>query len=42
MIKIVFDKLHKKYNFGIDAERTKQINGILVKEYLNEYNGLAA
>lgn len=42
MIKIVFDELHKKHELGLDAERTKQINGLLVKEYLNEYNGIAA
>ena len=42
MIKIVFDELHKKHNLGLNAERTKQINGLIVKEYLNEYNGIAA
>ena len=42
MIKIVFDELHKKHELGLDAERTKQINGLIVKEYLNEYNGIAA
>ncbi|MGC6432344.1 MAG: type I restriction endonuclease subunit R [Jejuia sp.] len=42
MIKIVFDELHKKHNLGLNAERTKQINGLIVKEYLNEYNGKAA
>ena len=42
MIKIVFDELHKKHELGLDAERTKQINSLIVKEYLNEYNGIAA
>ncbi len=42
MIKIVFDELHKKHELGLDAERTKHINGLIVKEYLNEYNGIAA
>ena len=42
MIKIVFDELHKKHELGLNAERTKQINGLIVKEYLNEYNGIAA
>lgn len=42
MIKIVFDELHKKHNLGLNAERTKHINGLIVKEYLNEYNGKAA
>ena len=42
MIKIVFDELHKKHELELDAERTKQINGLIVKEYLNEYNGIAA
>jgi len=42
MIKIVFDELHKKHELGLDAERTKQINRLIVKEYLNEYNGIAA
>jgi len=42
IIKIVFDELHKKHELGLNAERTKQINGLIVKEYLNEYNGIAA
>ena len=42
MIKIVFDELHKKHELELDAERTKQINSLIVKEYLNEYNGIAA
>ena len=42
MIKIVFNELHKKHELELDAERTKQINGLIVKEYLNEYNGIAA
>jgi type I restriction enzyme R subunit len=42
MIKIVFNELHKKHNLGLNAERTKKINGLIVKEYLNEYNGKAA
>ena len=42
MIKIVFDELHKKHELGLNAERIKQINSLLVKEYLNEYNGIAA
>ncbi len=42
MIKIVFDELHKKHDLELDAERTKKINGLIVKEYLNEYNGIAA
>ena len=42
MIKIVFNELHKKHELELDAERTKQINSLIVKEYLNEYNGIAA
>ena len=41
MIKIVFDELNK-HELELDAERTKQINSLIVKEYLNEYNGVAA
>ena len=41
MIKIVFDELNK-HELELDAERTKQINSLIVKEYLNEYNGIAA
>ena len=41
MIKIVFDELNK-HELGVDTKRTKQINSLIVKEYLNEYNGIAA
>ena len=41
MIKIVFDELNK-HELELDAKRTKQINSLIVKEYLNEYNGIAA
>ncbi len=42
MQRIVIDQLHNKYQLGLNPEKTKRINGLLVKEYLNEYHGRVA
>ena len=42
MQKIVYDELHKKHNLGLNPEKIKRINGLLVKEYMNEYHGRVA
>jgi type I restriction enzyme R subunit len=42
MMKIVVNKLHKEHQLGLNPEKTKRINGLLVKEYLNEYHGRVA
>lgn len=39
MMRIVVNKLHKEHQLGLNPERTKRINNLLVKEYLNEYHG---
>lgn len=39
MKRIVFNQLHKKHHLDLDAEKTRRINGLLVKEYMNEYHG---
>lgn len=42
MMKIVVSKLHNEHQLGLNPEKTKRINGLLVKEYLNEYHGRVA
>jgi type I restriction enzyme R subunit len=42
MMKIVIKQLHTEHNLGLNPERTKRINGLLVKEYMNEYHGRVA
>jgi len=42
MMKIVINELHKKHHLGLNPEKTKRINGLLVKEYMNEYHGRVA
>ncbi|MFY0627007.1 MAG: type I restriction endonuclease subunit R [Reichenbachiella sp.] len=42
MMKIVVSKLHKEHQLGLNPEKTKRINGLLVKEYMNEYHGRVA
>ena len=41
MMKIVISELHKKHDLKLDTKRRK-INGLLVKEYMNEYHGRVA
>lgn len=42
MMKIVISELHKKHDLKLDPEKTRRINGLLVKEYMNEYHGKVA
>lgn len=42
MMKIVVNQLHNKHQLGLDPEKTRRINGLLVKEYMNEYHGRVA
>ena len=42
MMKIVISELHKKHDLRLDPEKTRRINGLLVKEYMNEYHGRVA
>ena len=42
MLKIVINELHTKHDLKLDPERVKRINGLLTKEYLNEYHGRVA
>lgn len=42
MMKIVINKLHKEHNLGLNPDKVKKINTLLVKEYMNEYRGRVA
>src|SRR5690606_9556804 len=42
MMKIVINQLHKKHHLDLNPEKTRRINGLLVKEYMNEYHGRVA
>lgn len=42
MMKIVVNELHKKHHLGLNPEKTRRINGLLVKEYMDEYHGRVA
>lgn len=42
MLKIVVNELHKKHDLKLNPEKTRRINKLLVKEYLNEYHGRVA
>jgi len=42
MTKAIIDKLHKEHQLGLNPEKTKRINGLLVKEYINERQGRLA
>lgn len=42
MMKIVVSELHKKHDLKLDPEKIRRINGLLVKEYMNEYHGKVA
>jgi type I restriction enzyme R subunit len=39
LIKLVIEQFRKKSNIPLNAENSKYINNLLVKEYMNEYNG---
>lgn len=42
MMRLVIDQLKNKNNIALDATTTKRVNAILVKEYMNEFNGRIA
>jgi type I restriction enzyme R subunit len=42
LIKLVIEQFRKKNNIPLNAENSKYINNLLVKEYMNEYNGRMA
>lgn len=42
LIKQVIEQFETKYNIPLTAEETRYINKLVVREYLNEYNGRAA
>jgi type I restriction enzyme R subunit len=42
MMKLVIKQLHTEHHLGLDPEKTKRINSLLVKEYMNEYHGRVA
>jgi type I restriction enzyme R subunit len=42
MEKIVIEQLMKKHHLQLNATQTKNINSIMVKEYINEFHGSVA
>lgn len=42
MMRLVIDQFKNKQNIPIDAAATKRINGMIVKEYMNEFYGRVA
>jgi type I restriction enzyme, R subunit len=42
MVKMVIEQLKNKHNLPLDAEQAKLINGLMVKEYMNEFYGRVA
>jgi len=42
MMKLVIKQLHTEHQLELDPEKTKRINSLLVKEYMNEYHGRVA
>lgn len=42
MIKMVIDQLKNKHHLAVDANTAKNINQLIVKEYINEYYGRTA
>ena len=41
-MRLVIDQFKNKQHIPLDAAATKRINGMVVKEYMNEYNGRVA
>jgi type I restriction enzyme R subunit len=39
MMRMVIEQLNNKSQLGLDSEKSKRINGFIVKEYINEYYG---
>ena len=42
MMRLVIDQFKNKQQLPLTASSTKRINGSIVKEYMNEYHGIAA
>ena len=42
MMRLVINQFKNKQHININATDVKRINNILVKEYINEYNGMVA
>ena len=42
MVRLVIDQLKNKHQLNLDADTAKQINTLIVKEYMNEYLGRTA
>jgi type I restriction enzyme R subunit len=42
ILRLVVDQFKNKHNISIDAATSKRINGMIVKEYMDEYYGRAA
>ena len=42
MMRMVINQLNTKAQFGLDVEKSKRINSLIVKEYINEYHGITA
>ena len=41
-VRLVIDQFKNKHHIPLDANSSKYINGLVVKEYIDEYNGRAA
>jgi type I restriction enzyme R subunit len=42
MVKMVIEQLKNKHHLPLNAEQAKTINGLMVKEYMNEFHGRVA
>lgn len=42
MVKMVVEQLKNKHHLPLNAEQAKTINGLMVKEYMNEFHGRVA
>jgi type I restriction enzyme R subunit len=42
VMRLVIDQFKNKQQIALDAETTKRINGMIVKEYMNEFHGRVA
>jgi type I restriction enzyme R subunit len=42
VMRLVIDQFKNKQHIPLTATATKRIKGLIVKEYMNEYHGLAA
>lgn len=39
ILRMVIDQLKNKHHLPLDAAASKRINGLIVREYMNEYYG---